>query len=94
MTKRSDSDDLLIPEHLANKTDRADFRKLSPELQEQVRNKEKSMNAAAIEAGFRKRQISVPIGDADAVVRRLSKNGYSITDIQVAWAHMEQTATE
>lgn len=87
-------DSLDIPSHITRDADRADFRKLSPELQEKVRNREESMNAAAIEAGFRKRQISVPVGDAVTVVRRLVKNGYTLQDILDAWAAMEQSATE
>jgi len=44
------------------------------ELIEQIRLGELSPNAAAIQAGFRKRQISVPVGDAEGLMRRLLKH--------------------
>jgi len=44
------------------------------ELIEQIRSGELSPNAAAIQAGFRKRQISVPVGDAEGLMRRVLKH--------------------
>ena len=45
-----------------------------PDLFEKVKAGELSPNAAAIKAGFRKQQISVPVGDAETVARRLLKH--------------------
>ncbi len=54
-SEKSESDFLLdIPEHLNNKNDRADFRKLPPELQAKVASREININAAAIAVGIRK----------------------------------------
>lgn len=52
----------------------ARLRRDAPELAERVEAGELSANAAAIEAGFRKKQISVPVGDVDAAIRRLLKH--------------------
>jgi hypothetical protein len=46
---------VVIPSHLNGSHERTDFRKLPPELQEKVAAKEVSLNAAAIEAGIRKK---------------------------------------
>lgn len=54
-TEKYESYDLVVPEHVKSKNDKADFRKLPHELQEQVRAKQISMNAAAIQAGIRKK---------------------------------------
>lgn len=53
-----------------------------------------SPNAALIRAGIRKRQISVPIGDASAVARRLLNNGYSKTELIEAIQLCVMEATE
>lgn len=56
LTKKSESDESVnTPDHLKSRTDKADFRKLPHELQEKVRVKEVSLNAAAIQAGIRKK---------------------------------------
>ena len=55
-----------------------------PDLFERVKAGELSPNAAAIEAGFRKKQISVPVGDAEACVRRLKKH-YTLEEIVDGW---------
>lgn len=55
ISKTSDSDKLLIPKHLKNRNDKADFRKLPANLQEMVTSREVSLNAAAIQAGIRKK---------------------------------------
>jgi len=44
------------------------------ELIEQVKSGEKSVNAAAIQAGFRKKQISIPVDDVEATAKRLRKH--------------------
>lgn len=46
---------VITPESIKSSRDKADFRKLPHELQEQVRAKQISMNAAAIQAGIRKK---------------------------------------
>jgi hypothetical protein len=55
ISEKSESDKTLIPSHVINRNDRADFRKLPEELREQVAAKEISLNAAAIRAGIRKK---------------------------------------
>jgi len=46
---------VIIPDWIKSSRDRADFRKLPPELQSKVDSKEISLNAAAIQAGIRKK---------------------------------------
>jgi transcriptional regulator with XRE-family HTH domain len=52
-SKMSESDKILVPDHLNNRNDRADFRKLPPELQAKVASREMNINAAAIAVGIR-----------------------------------------
>lgn len=52
----------------------ARLRRDRPDLAEQVMAGNKTANAAAIEAGFRKRYIRVPAEDVEAAVRRLLKD--------------------
>lgn len=54
-TEKYESYDLVVPEHVKSKNDKADFRKLPVELQQKVAAKEVSLNAAAIKAGIRKK---------------------------------------
>jgi hypothetical protein len=55
-SKVSDYDKMLdIPDHLNNRNDQADFRKLPAELREKVAAREVSLNQAAIQAGIRKK---------------------------------------
>lgn len=49
----------------------ARLRRDEPEMAERVMAGEISANAAAIQAGFRKRYIRVPVGDASAAVKKL-----------------------
>lgn len=55
-----------------------------PDLFERVKSGELSANAAAVEAGFRKRQISVPVNDVACAVRRLMKY-YTFDELMNAW---------
>ena len=50
------------------------LREHHPELHAKVMAKDLSANAAAIEAGIRKRQIQVPVGDPRAAAKRLLKH--------------------
>jgi hypothetical protein len=43
-------------------------------LHEQVIAGRLSAHAAAIEAGFRKRMVQIPVGDAEAAVRTIKKH--------------------
>jgi hypothetical protein len=52
----------------------------APELAEMVIKGEISPNAAAIQAGFRKRMLSVPVGDIFATVRAITKH-YEPSDL-------------
>ena len=55
-SKNFDSKESLnIPIHLTGSEAKADFRKLPPELQAKVASKEMSLNAAAIQAGIRRK---------------------------------------
>jgi hypothetical protein len=53
-TENSHSEVLVVPDHILSHTGKADFRKLSKELREEVAAKKVSLNAAAIRAGIRK----------------------------------------
>lgn len=56
-SKTSDSEESLnIPEHLSGSNEKADFRKLPEELQQQVAVREISLNKAAIQSGIRKKK--------------------------------------
>jgi DNA-binding MarR family transcriptional regulator len=68
ITKMSESDKTVIPSTLQSRTDQADFRKLPPELQQKVAAKEVSLNAAAIQAGIRKKPTP-----AEIVVKTFAK---------------------
>ena len=54
-TEKYESDKLVVPDHIKSRTDKADFRKLPEDVQEQVRAKAISLNKAAIQAGIRKK---------------------------------------
>ena len=55
-TNKFESKDVVdTPDHLTGSEAKADFRKLPPELQQKVAAKEVSLNAAAIQAGIRKK---------------------------------------
>lgn len=61
-SKMSELDKSLnIPSALQSRTDQADFRKLPAELQQKVAAKEVSLNAAAIQAGIRKKPTPAEI---------------------------------
>lgn len=72
---------VITPESIKSSRDKADFRKLPHELQEQVRAKQISMNAAAIQAGIRKKPTPEEqcckwfkkCDDKAAVLRRLQE---------------------
>jgi hypothetical protein len=65
----SESENLVtIPDHIKGNTDRADFNKLPPELQQKVASREISLNQAAIQAGIRRR--STP---EEAIVKAFAK---------------------
>jgi predicted DNA-binding protein YlxM (UPF0122 family) len=53
---------LDIPNHIKGKNQKTDFRKLPPELQQKVASRELSLNAAAIQAGIRKRPTANEVG--------------------------------
>jgi transcriptional regulator with XRE-family HTH domain len=56
LTKILDSKESVnIPDHLTASDSKADYRKLPPDLQQAVAEREVSLNAAAIEAGIRKK---------------------------------------
>ena len=55
ITKTSQREELVIPSTIQGNSSKADFRKLPPELQQQVAAKEVSLNAAAIAAGIRRK---------------------------------------
>lgn len=57
-----------IPDHIKTRPHQADFRKLPVELQQKVAAKEVSLNAAAIQAGIRKKPTP-----ADIVVKTFAK---------------------
>lgn len=58
----------------------ARLRRDEPELAEKVMAGDLSANAAAIEAGFRRRYIRIPLGDAPAAVGKLL-NHYSYAEL-------------
>jgi transcriptional regulator with XRE-family HTH domain len=61
-SKASECDNSVnTPEHLNNRNDKADYRKLPPELQQAVAAKQVSLNKAAIEAGIRKKPTQAEI---------------------------------
>jgi len=55
ITKSSHKEELVIPHEIEGNSSKADFRKLPPELQAKVAEKKVSLNAAAIQAGIRKK---------------------------------------
>ena len=55
----------------------------APEMLDRIESGELTVNQAAIEAGIRKRQIQVPVGDARAVMRRLLKH-YQLDELVAA----------
>ena len=55
----------------------------APEMLDRIESGELTVNQAAIEAGIRKRQIQVPVGDARAVMRRLLRH-YQLDELIVA----------
>jgi DNA-binding XRE family transcriptional regulator len=67
-TKMSESKKVVVPANLKSRTDRADFRKLPLELQAKVASKEMSLNAAAIQAGIRRK-----LAPEDAVLKAFRK---------------------
>jgi hypothetical protein len=68
ISKISESEKTLIPDHIKGNTDRADFNKLPPELQAKVASKEININAAAIAVGIRKW-----LAPEDAVLKAFGK---------------------
>lgn len=62
LTKMSQCNNSLnIPDHIKTRPHQADFRKLPVELQQKVAAKEVSLNAAAIQAGIRKKPTAYEI---------------------------------
>jgi transcriptional regulator with XRE-family HTH domain len=68
ITEKSESDNLVIPDHLNNRNDRADFNKLPTELQQKVASREISLNQAAIQAGIRRKP-----SDSDTVLKAFTR---------------------
>lgn len=85
ISKNSESEESVIPDHLKSHTDKADFRKLPPELQQQVRAKEVSLNAAAIKAGIRKR-----LSQAEICVKAFRKAENRLEVIRLILAELEE----
>jgi hypothetical protein len=68
-SKISQREEILnIPPTIEGNSSKADFRKLPPELQQKVAAKEVSLNAAAIQAGIRKKPTP-----AEIVVKTFAK---------------------
>lgn len=65
------------PDHIKTRPHQADFRKLPPELQQQVAAKEVSLNAAAIQAGIRKKPTP-----AEIIVKTFAKVENRLETIQ------------
>ena len=80
-SKMSESDKILVPDHLNNRNDRADFRKLPPELQAKVASREISLNQAAIAAGIRRKPTP-----EETIVKAFSK---AENQLQIAKAIVE-----
>jgi hypothetical protein len=54
-TESSHWEELVVPDHIEGNSSKADFRKLPAKLQEMVTSRQVSLNAAAIQAGIRKK---------------------------------------
>ncbi len=55
ISKTSESEETIIPDHINGNSDKADYNKLPAELREKVAAREVSLNQAAIQAGIRKK---------------------------------------
>jgi transcriptional regulator with XRE-family HTH domain len=69
-TESCESQKVVVPDHLHGDHEKADFRKLSPEGQERVRQGE-ALNRVALAEGVRRR--SSPLEQAQKAFRRLTK---------------------
>jgi hypothetical protein len=65
-----------------------------PDLFDRVEAGELSPYAAAIAAGFKKRSISIPLGDVYGAIRRMLKNGYDVQEILEAVLDVAQLGHE
>jgi predicted transcriptional regulator len=61
ISKNFESKEIVIPDHLTGSEAKADYRKLPEELQQAVAAKKVSLNAAAIQAGIRKKPTPAEI---------------------------------
>ena len=82
-TDKSESDSLVdAPPTLQSRTDKADFRKLPVELQQQVAAKEVSLNAAAIAAAYEKAKAKERYDDRPVGGRGNKVSGSVSTDFE------------
>jgi len=83
ISKKFESNQLVIPNHLTAKEAKADYRKLPPELQQKVAAKEVSLNAAAIAVGIRKKPTPEEI-----VVKSFAKATNRLETLKTLLGHL------